>query len=164
MWRFPVFQINGVDVTDARHDQAVALLKGSGEEITLVVYREHLVGEDGLPAVPELLPPPLAAPGLQSSPTRSPPVAAVTPQPLQLTANTELVRTVDPKPEPTATRTSYVDQFKALGQRPNSGTITATTITKTVVSQSSLPSENHHDAPDSHTTAETYPAEVSPRT
>ena len=37
-----MFQINGVDVSDARHDQVVALLTGA-DEITLVVYRENLV-------------------------------------------------------------------------------------------------------------------------
>ena len=36
-------QINGVDMTDARHDQAVALLTGPDNEITLVIYREKLV-------------------------------------------------------------------------------------------------------------------------
>ncbi len=37
-------QINGVDVSDARHDQAVDLLKGQ-QHVTLVVYRENLVDD-----------------------------------------------------------------------------------------------------------------------
>jgi protein scribble len=35
-------QINGVDVSDARHDQAVALLTAA-RDITLVVYRENVL-------------------------------------------------------------------------------------------------------------------------
>lgn len=38
-----LFQINGVDLTDARHDQAVSLLTGPDREIKLVVYREKVV-------------------------------------------------------------------------------------------------------------------------
>ena len=43
---FPLFQINGVDLTDARHDQAVSLLTGVDKEIKLVVYREKLVSKE----------------------------------------------------------------------------------------------------------------------
>lgn len=39
-------QINGVDLTDARHDQAVNLLTGVDREIRLVVYREKIVDKD----------------------------------------------------------------------------------------------------------------------
>ena len=38
-----ILQINGVDVSDATHDQAVALLTSGEKTITLVVYREDLV-------------------------------------------------------------------------------------------------------------------------
>ncbi|GAB1600140.1 protein scribble homolog [Argonauta hians] len=38
-----ILSINGIDMQDARHDQAVALLTGSDKEIKLVVYRERLV-------------------------------------------------------------------------------------------------------------------------
>ena len=41
-----IFQINGVDLTDARHDQAVSLLTGVDKEIKLVVYREKLVSKE----------------------------------------------------------------------------------------------------------------------
>ena len=40
------FQINGVDLTDARHDQAVSLLTGVDKEIKLVVQREKLVSKE----------------------------------------------------------------------------------------------------------------------
>lgn len=36
-------QINGVDMTEARHDQAVALLTGTSPTITLVVERDQNV-------------------------------------------------------------------------------------------------------------------------
>ena len=36
-------QINGVDLADTRHDQAVSLLTGIDRVVTLVVYRENLV-------------------------------------------------------------------------------------------------------------------------
>ena len=42
---FYVLQINGVDMTDSTHEDAVALLTGSTNEIRLVVYRETLVME-----------------------------------------------------------------------------------------------------------------------
>ncbi|XP_036357512.1 protein scribble homolog isoform X5 [Octopus sinensis] len=38
-----ILSINGIDMQDARHDQAVALLTGSDKEIKLVVYRERVV-------------------------------------------------------------------------------------------------------------------------
>ena len=40
------FQINNVDLTDARHDQAVSLLTGLDRKIHLVVYREKVVSAD----------------------------------------------------------------------------------------------------------------------
>ncbi|KAK6167500.1 hypothetical protein SNE40_021512 [Patella caerulea] len=41
-----IISINGVDMTDARHDQAVALLSGSEQQVELVVYRENLVTKE----------------------------------------------------------------------------------------------------------------------
>ena len=41
-----LLSINGVDMQDARHDQAVALLTGVDNEIRLVVYREKVVPKD----------------------------------------------------------------------------------------------------------------------
>ncbi|CAH1772527.1 unnamed protein product [Owenia fusiformis] len=38
-----ILSINNVDMTDARHDQAVALLTSSANDVHLVVYREQLV-------------------------------------------------------------------------------------------------------------------------
>ncbi|ELT92576.1 hypothetical protein CAPTEDRAFT_148908, partial [Capitella teleta] len=53
-----LISINGVDVSDARHDQAVALLTSGTTDITLVVYREHLL-ETPEPVAPP--PPPVTA-------------------------------------------------------------------------------------------------------
>ncbi|XP_053382330.1 protein scribble homolog isoform X4 [Mercenaria mercenaria] len=41
-----ILSINGVDLTDARHDQAVSLLTGVDREIKLVVYREKIVDKE----------------------------------------------------------------------------------------------------------------------
>ncbi|XP_060558342.1 protein scribble homolog, partial [Ruditapes philippinarum] len=41
-----ILSINGVDLTDARHDQAVNLLTGVDREIKLVVYREKIVDKE----------------------------------------------------------------------------------------------------------------------
>ncbi|KAL4217947.1 Leucine-rich repeat-containing protein [Mactra antiquata] len=41
-----ILSINGVDLTDARHDQAVNLLTGLDKEIKLVVYREKIVDKE----------------------------------------------------------------------------------------------------------------------
>ncbi|XP_052763197.1 protein scribble homolog isoform X7 [Mya arenaria] len=41
-----IISINGVDLTDARHDQAVNLLTGPDKEIRLVVYRENIVKKE----------------------------------------------------------------------------------------------------------------------
>ncbi|KAK3576946.1 hypothetical protein CHS0354_017620 [Potamilus streckersoni] len=41
-----IISINGVDLTDARHDQAVSLLTGVDREIKLVVYREKVVNNN----------------------------------------------------------------------------------------------------------------------
>ncbi|XP_019632708.1 PREDICTED: protein scribble homolog [Branchiostoma belcheri] len=54
-----IISINGVDVTEARHDQAVSLLTSS-DRIQLVIYREHLVINQEPPAstTPKARPPP----------------------------------------------------------------------------------------------------------
>lgn len=60
-------------MSDARHDQAVALLTSSGDEVALVLYREHLLGSNG--ELEETVP----------SPTPSvpqPQITAYTPAPL----------------------------------------------------------------------------------
>ncbi|XP_025089004.1 protein scribble homolog isoform X6 [Pomacea canaliculata] len=44
-----IVSINGVDMADARHDQAVALLTGIDRTVKLVVYREKLVPKGSLP-------------------------------------------------------------------------------------------------------------------
>lgn len=44
-------QINGVDMTEARHDQAVALLTGTSPTITLLVERELASSPAGSPAL-----------------------------------------------------------------------------------------------------------------
>lgn len=41
-----IISINGIDMQDARHDQAVSLLTGIDKEIQLVVYRERLIPKD----------------------------------------------------------------------------------------------------------------------
>lgn len=46
MLNFLNLQINNVDLTDARHDQAVNLLTGVDKEIKLVVYREKIVDKE----------------------------------------------------------------------------------------------------------------------
>ncbi|XP_029448134.1 protein scribble homolog isoform X11 [Rhinatrema bivittatum] len=60
-----VLSINGVDMTEARHDQAVALLTGSSPTITLLVERESL--EPGIEGDPG------ASPVLQRVRPHSPP-------------------------------------------------------------------------------------------
>ena len=42
-------QINGVDLADARHDQAVSLLTGIDQAVTLVIYRERFVPKGSTP-------------------------------------------------------------------------------------------------------------------
>nr|XP_033790933.1 protein scribble homolog isoform X4 [Geotrypetes seraphini] len=60
-----VLSINGVDMAEARHDQAVALLTGSSPTITLLVERERLeLGAEGDPG---------ASPQLQRARPHSPP-------------------------------------------------------------------------------------------
>ncbi|ESO96699.1 hypothetical protein LOTGIDRAFT_174742 [Lottia gigantea] len=52
-----IISINGVDVTDARHDQAVVLLSGSEPKVELVVYREMMVPKsDTVPTDSKLTP------------------------------------------------------------------------------------------------------------
>ncbi|XP_018418150.1 PREDICTED: protein scribble homolog [Nanorana parkeri] len=60
-----VLSINGVDMTEARHDQAVALLTSTSPTITLLVEREP--AQPGAPADPR------ASPSLQRARPRSPP-------------------------------------------------------------------------------------------
>ncbi|XP_076438014.1 protein scribble homolog isoform X5 [Babylonia areolata] len=44
-----IVSINGVDLADARHDQAVSLLTGIDQTVSLVVYREKLVPKGSTP-------------------------------------------------------------------------------------------------------------------
>ncbi|PIO36444.1 hypothetical protein AB205_0167340, partial [Aquarana catesbeiana] len=60
--------INGVDMTEARHDQAVALLTSTSPTITLLVEREPV--QPGAPADPR------ASPSLHRARPRSPPPPA----------------------------------------------------------------------------------------
>lgn len=63
-----VLSINGVDMTEARHDQAVALLTSTSPTITLLVEREPV--QPGAPADPR------ASPSLHRARPRSPPPPA----------------------------------------------------------------------------------------
>ncbi|XP_068094319.1 protein scribble homolog isoform X12 [Hyperolius riggenbachi] len=63
-----VLSINGVDMTEARHDQAVALLTSTSPTITLLVERE--------PPQPGAPPDPRASPSLHRARPRSPPPPA----------------------------------------------------------------------------------------
>ncbi|XP_051572303.1 protein scribble homolog isoform X1 [Myxocyprinus asiaticus] len=53
-----VISINGVDMTEARHDQAVALLTGTSPTITLVVERDQASAGGGSPRTRPHSPPP----------------------------------------------------------------------------------------------------------
>uniref|UniRef100_A0A8D2P2R1 Protein scribble homolog n=1 Tax=Zosterops lateralis melanops TaxID=1220523 RepID=A0A8D2P2R1_ZOSLA len=71
-----VISINGVDMTEARHDQAVALLTAASPTIVLLVEREGMeqLGERGSPGVPRgrmHSPPPPPGPG-DSPPEETP--------------------------------------------------------------------------------------------
>ncbi|XP_069738174.1 protein scribble homolog isoform X15 [Phaenicophaeus curvirostris] len=72
-----VISINGVDMTEARHDQAVALLTASSPTIVLLVEREGAepLGEGDAPATPRgrMHSPPPPAPGHGESPAEETP-------------------------------------------------------------------------------------------
>ncbi|XP_064651888.1 protein scribble homolog isoform X5 [Lineus longissimus] len=53
-----ILSINGIDISDARHDQAVALLTGSDNVIKLNLYREHLIPKDSIDEI-QVAPSPL---------------------------------------------------------------------------------------------------------
>ncbi len=70
-------------MSDARHDQAVGLLTGQ-MHVTLVVYREHLIGDKPAPPAPgsQAVPAPVSAAPLNTAPpshTVSPPAPATQP-------------------------------------------------------------------------------------
>ncbi|NWI98348.1 SCRIB protein, partial [Crypturellus undulatus] len=80
-----VISINGVDMTEARHDQAVALLTASSPTIVLLVEREgaEAAGEGAAPGPPRVRmhsPPPPPGPGDCDGPGPSPPEEAPTPR------------------------------------------------------------------------------------
>nr|AUG84437.1 scribble [Platynereis dumerilii] len=95
-----IISINAVDVSDARHDQAVALLTSSGDEVALILHREILLDSNGdveeherVPSptpspqpqitsyAPAPLPPVSNPPGMETHITRSSPAHKVSPKP-----------------------------------------------------------------------------------
>ncbi|XP_078665018.1 protein scribble homolog isoform X28 [Branchiostoma floridae x Branchiostoma belcheri] len=93
-----IISINGVDVTEARHDQAVSLLTSS-DRIQLVIYREHLVINQEPPAstTPKArppTPPPRTSPIPRSPtppPSYSPPPPPRSPSPPPTYENVERI-------------------------------------------------------------------------
>lgn len=174
-------QINGVDVSDARHDQAVALLTSSTHEVTLVVYREHLIGQVGeAPPVqhqqeltepqivlqtgpvlaaeptPQSTPASLPTATIDSLPSRSPPGGdkTVTITTTQSSVSPQPGRTISQ--QSSIERSSFVDQFNAIGSRKPEPP------PRTVVSQSLTTGEvNHEDSVHSQTDESPFPIEVS---
>lgn len=105
-----VLQINEVDLQDARHDQAVALLTGIDKEIRLVVYREKVVSPDEAEKEPpsgqklESLTQPLIT-WNEKPPTMKPP-----PVPVETSVETNSVEkspSVSPSPFSAAVPSSY---------------------------------------------------------
>ncbi|XP_078585614.1 protein scribble homolog isoform X33 [Branchiostoma floridae x Branchiostoma japonicum] len=93
-----IISINGTDVTEARHDQAVSLLTSS-DRIQLVIYREHLVINQDPPAstTPKArppTPPPRTSPVPRSPtppPSYSPPPPPRSPSPPPTYENVERI-------------------------------------------------------------------------
>ncbi|CAH1247984.1 SCRIB [Branchiostoma lanceolatum] len=93
-----IISINGVDITEARHDQAVSLLTSS-DRIQLVTYREHLVINQEPPAstTPKArppTPPPRTSPIPRSPtppPSYSPPPPPRSPSPPPTYENVERI-------------------------------------------------------------------------
>ncbi|XP_052689580.1 protein scribble homolog isoform X18 [Crassostrea angulata] len=105
-----IISINEVDLQDARHDQAVALLTGIDKEIRLVVYREKVVSPDEAEKEPpsgqklESLTQPLITWNEKPPTTKPPPVPVETPVE---TNSVEKSPSVSPSPFSAAVPSSY---------------------------------------------------------
>ena len=171
-------------MTDARHDQAVALLTSSQDEVTLVVYREHLVGQPGQvpsethqqelqdtqivvetgPVLSEAapVPPPtnVSTAKIDSLPARTAPPPQIKLESKTVTITTQSSvsqsgRTISQPGSSPAERGSYVEQFNSIGKhKPEPPPRTA--------SSPRPPEVNHQDSIQSQSEESPYPPEVSP--